>query len=48
VRKSAGQLTLSEKRPWLVAFIFGLVHGLGFAGALSEVVPPCWTVWRRC
>lgn len=41
VRKSAGQLTLSEKRPWLVAFIFGLVHGLGFAGALSEIgLPP--------
>jgi hypothetical protein len=23
--------------PWLVAFTFGLLHGLGFAGALAEV-----------
>jgi hydrogenase/urease accessory protein HupE len=26
--------------PWLVAFIFGLLHGLGFAGALAEVGLP--------
>ena len=41
MRKNQGQLTLSERYPWLVAFTFGLVHGLGFAGALSEIgVPP--------
>jgi len=41
VRKNQGQFTLSERYPWLVAFTFGLVHGLGFAGALSEIgVPP--------
>jgi hypothetical protein len=41
VRKNQGQLTLSERYPWFVAFTFGLVHGLGFAGALSEIgVPP--------
>lgn len=41
VCKSAGDITLSERYPWLVAFTFGLVHGLGFAGALSEIgVPP--------
>ena len=41
IRKSAGEFTLSERYPWLVAFTFGLVHGLGFAGALSEIgVPP--------
>ena len=41
VRKYAGELTLSERYPWVVAFTFGLVHGLGFAGALSEIgVPP--------
>ena len=28
------------KRPWLVAFAFGLLHGLGFAGALSELALP--------
>jgi len=26
--------------PWLVAFLFGLLHGLGFAGALAEVGLP--------
>ena len=27
--------------PWIVAFSFGLLHGLGFAGALSEIgLPP--------
>jgi len=40
VRKSQGQLTLAERYPWLIAFTFGLVHGLGFAGALSEIGVP--------
>ena len=40
VRKNQGLLTLSERYPWLVAFTFGLVHGLGFAGALSEIGVP--------
>ena len=26
--------------PWVVAFTFGLLHGFGFAGALSEVASP--------
>ena len=26
-----------ETTPWLIAFGFGLLHGLGFAGALSEI-----------
>mgnify|MGYP001193317749 FL=1 len=26
-----------ERTPWLIAFGFGLIHGLGFAGALSEI-----------
>lgn len=37
---NAGQATLSMKYPWLVVFVFGLLHGLGFAGALSEVGLP--------
>lgn len=28
--------TLSRRHPWLLAGSFGLVHGLGFAGALAE------------
>jgi len=33
-------LDLAQRSPWLVAFSFGLLHGLGFAGALSEVGLP--------
>jgi hypothetical protein len=33
--------TLAHRRPWLVAFLFGLMHGLGFAGALADLgLPP--------
>jgi hydrogenase/urease accessory protein HupE len=32
--------TLIRAQPWLVAFAFGLLHGLGFAGALREVGLP--------
>jgi hydrogenase/urease accessory protein HupE len=31
---------LTAKFPWVVAFTFGLLHGFGFAGALSEVGLP--------
>jgi hydrogenase/urease accessory protein HupE len=31
---------LTEKYPWAVAFIFGLLHGLGFAGALAQIGLP--------
>ena len=31
---------LIHKRPWLITFIFGLLHGLGFAGALAEIGLP--------
>ena len=32
-----GHRHLVHRRPWLVAFAFGLLHGLGFAGALGEI-----------
>ena len=32
--------TLARRFPWLVAFVFGLLHGLGFAGALAETGVP--------
>ena len=32
--------TVARSYPWLVAFAFGLLHGLGFAGALAEVGLP--------
>jgi len=31
---------LTRRFPWVVAFAFGLLHGFGFAGALSEVGVP--------
>ena len=41
VRRWRGEPSLTARRPWLVAFAFGLLHGLGFAGALSQVgLPP--------
>jgi hypothetical protein len=40
IHRSNGQIGLAERYPWLIAFIFGLFHGLGFAGALSEIGVP--------
>ncbi len=40
VHKHNGQFSLTEKYPWVIAFVFGLFHGLGFAGALSEIGVP--------
>jgi hydrogenase/urease accessory protein HupE len=35
-----GKAGLTERFPWVVAFTFGLLHGFGFASALSEVGLP--------
>jgi len=35
-----GFQSLATRKPWLLAFLFGLLHGLGFAGALAEVGLP--------
>lgn len=40
VHARRGRAGLTERAPWLVAFTFGLLHGLGFAGALAEVGLP--------
>jgi hydrogenase/urease accessory protein HupE len=32
--------TLSRRYPWVIAFGFGLIHGLGFAGALRDIGLP--------
>jgi hypothetical protein len=38
--------TLTRRAPWVVAFVFGLVHGLGFAGALASWgLPAGWIGW---
>jgi hydrogenase/urease accessory protein HupE len=35
-----GERVFSSRYPWVVAFIFGLLHGFGFAGALASVGLP--------
>ena len=37
------RLTLG--RPWVMAFVFGLLHGLGFAGALADIGLPKDDLW---
>jgi hydrogenase/urease accessory protein HupE len=40
VKQQPGAPSLTERLPWLVAFLFGLLHGFGFAGALREIGLP--------
>jgi HupE / UreJ protein len=39
-RARKDERTLTQRAPWAVAASFGLLHGLGFAGALAEVGLP--------
>ena len=41
IKVNRGQQSMTARSPWLVAFTFGLLHGFGFAGALTNVgLPP--------
>lgn len=40
IRLERGDVTLTVRFPWIVAFMFGLLHGFGFAGALLEIGLP--------
>jgi hydrogenase/urease accessory protein HupE len=40
VKQQQGKVDLAMRAPWIVAFIFGLLHGFGFAGALTEIGLP--------
>lgn len=40
LRTREGEPGIAARSPWIVAFAFGLLHGFGFAGALSEVGLP--------
>ena len=40
VRMQRGLEGITARAPWIVAFTFGLMHGLGFAGGLSEAGLP--------
>ncbi len=41
VHAQQGRIGVTYRYPWVVAFAFGLLHGLGFAGALADIgLPP--------
>ena len=40
IRARERKAGIAARAPWVVAFAFGLLHGFGFAGALSEVGLP--------
>ena len=40
VHQRGGREGITAHAPWVVAFTFGLLHGFGFAGALSEIGLP--------
>lgn len=40
VHSRQGLPGLTERAPWIVTLTFGLLHGLGFAGALAEIGLP--------
>jgi hydrogenase/urease accessory protein HupE len=40
LRSWRGETSLTLRQPWLVAFAFGLVHGLGFASGLASLGLP--------
>ncbi|MEM1188980.1 MAG: HupE/UreJ family protein [Pseudomonadota bacterium] len=44
IYQQRGQASMTARAPWTVAFAFGLLHGLGFAGALEEVGLPATAV----
>ena len=39
-KQHRGEIGLTSRAPWLVAMSFGLLHGFGFAGALTEIGLP--------
>jgi len=40
VKVNRGLPSLTAQYPWVIAFVFGLLHGFGFAGALNDVGLP--------
>jgi hydrogenase/urease accessory protein HupE len=44
VQAHRGRAGLTARWPWAVSFTFGLMHGLGFAGALAQVGLPAGAI----
>ena len=40
IRLRRGQASLAGRAPWLIAMVFGLLHGFGFASALRQIGLP--------
>ncbi len=40
IHEKQGKVGVTSRYPWIIAFIFGLLHGFGFAGALAEIGLP--------
>jgi len=45
VQEESQRSRLTQSQPWVMAFLFGLLHGLGFAGALTELGLPEEGLW---
>ena len=45
VQEESKRSRLTLGRPWVMAFLFGLLHGLGFAGALADIGLPEDDLW---
>ena len=44
IRVKQGHRSLTYRKPWIVAFSFGLLHGLGFAAALGQIGLPATSI----
>ncbi len=40
VRRHRGEVGITTRFPWAIAFVFGLLHGCAFAGALADIGLP--------
>lgn len=40
IRKSRGDKSIATEKPYLISFVIGLIHGCGFASALSDIGLP--------
>ena len=45
MQPEAQRSRLTRGAPWVMAFVFGLLHGLGFAGALRDIGLPDDALW---
>jgi hydrogenase/urease accessory protein HupE len=45
VRVWRGQTSLTIRHPWVVAFVFGLLHGFGFASGLETIGLPAYEIF---